>query len=85
MDRAGRLVIPAAARAALRLQPGQEFEVRVVDGWLIEIEPVDVPLRLVEEEGLLVLEPEEPVEPLTDQQVREAIERDRADREERWV
>ena len=85
MDKAGRLVIPAPARAALRLQPGQQFEVRVVDGSVIEIEPVDVPLRLVEEDGLLVLKAEEPVEPVTDEEVRDAIERDRADREQRWV
>jgi AbrB family looped-hinge helix DNA binding protein len=85
MDRAGRVVIPAATRAALRLQPGQEFELRVIDGWLIEIEPVSVPMRLVEEGGLLVLEAEEPVEPLLDEQVREAIELDRAEREQRWT
>jgi AbrB family looped-hinge helix DNA binding protein len=83
MDSAGRLVIPAPARSALHLEAGQEFEVRVVDGWLIEIEPVGVPVKLVEEDGLLVLEPEEPVEQLTDAHVRDAIERDRAEREQR--
>jgi hypothetical protein len=57
----------------------------VIDGWLIEIEPVSVPMRLVEEGGLLVLEAEEPVEPLLDEQVREAIELDRAEREQRWT
>jgi AbrB family looped-hinge helix DNA binding protein len=80
MDRAGRLVIPAAARATLGLQPGQEFEVRVVDGWLIEIEPLGVPVRLVDEDGLLVLDAEESVDSVTDEQVREAIDGQRAER-----
>jgi hypothetical protein len=42
-------------------------------------------MRLVEEGGLLVLEAKEPVEPLLDEQVREAIELDRAEREQRWT
>jgi hypothetical protein len=64
---------------------GQEFELSVIDGWLIDIETVRAPMRLVEDGGLLVLEAEEPVEPLLDEQVREVIELDRADREQRWT
>jgi AbrB family looped-hinge helix DNA binding protein len=84
MDAGGRVVIPAAVRAALELRPGQEFEVRVAAGTMIEIEPVDIPVRLVEEDGLLVLEAEGPVEPSSDDQVREAIELDRDERHRRW-
>lgn len=36
---------------------------------------VHVRLRLVEREGLLVAEPEEPPSPLTAEQVRETLER----------
>lgn len=85
IDMAGRVVVPKAVRAQLGLEAGQELEVRVVDGWLIQIEPVSVPVRLEERDGLPLLVPEERVTALTDDMVREAVERDREDREARWT
>jgi len=85
IDMAGRVVVPKAIRTQLGLEAGQELEVRVVDGRLIEIEPVSVPVRLEERGGLPVLVAEGPVPTLTGDMVREAIERDREDREARWT
>jgi len=84
MDRSGRVVIPSRARTQLALRPGQEFDVRVVEGRRLELELIGVPVRLVDEEGLLVLHAEDPVEPVTDDDVREAVERHRIEREQRW-
>ena len=85
IDMAGRLVVPKAVRAQLGLEAGQQLEVRVVDGWLIQIEPVSVPVRLEERDGLPVLVPDEHVPPVTDDMVRDAVERDRDDREAGWT
>ena len=86
MDPGGRVVIPAPARAALGLRPGQEFTVRVIDGGLIEFEPVEPEVRLViDDGGLPVLVTDGSVEPLTDDEVRAAIDADRDDRSKRWV
>jgi AbrB family looped-hinge helix DNA binding protein len=74
IDTAGRIVVPKPLREELGLRAGQEVEVRTRDG-LIEIEPVAAPLRLVERDGMLVAEPEEPLPPLTTEQVRETLER----------
>lgn len=78
-------MVPKAVRTQLGLEAGQELDVRVVDGRLIEIEPVSVPVRLEERDGLPVLVAEGPVPALTDDVVREAVERDREDREARWT
>jgi len=80
MDSAGRIVIPAAARAELHLSPGQELEVRVANGGIIELEPIDAPLTLIGEDGLLVLDAGPSAEPLSDDDVRAAIERVRVAR-----
>jgi AbrB family looped-hinge helix DNA binding protein len=84
MDRSGRMVIPARARTQLALRPGQEFDVRVVEGRCLELEPIGVPVQLVDEGGLPVLGADDPVEPLTDEDVREAVELQRIEREQRW-
>jgi AbrB family looped-hinge helix DNA binding protein len=84
IDGAGRLVIPAGARSALGLRPGQELEVRVVDAW-IEIEPVGVPVHVEEaDDGLPVLVADGPVEQSTVEDVRAAVEQDREERMRRW-
>lgn len=74
IDAAGRIVVPKPLREELGLRAGQALEVRARDG-ILEVEPVAARLRLVEREGLLVAEPEEPLPPLTAEQVRATLER----------
>ena len=76
IDKAGRLVLPKPVREELGLSAGQEVDVRVVGGQAI-LEPA-VPTWHLERHGrLTVLVPDGPVPPLTDAEVREAIERGR--------
>lgn len=71
------MVIPAGIRSALGFRPGQEIEVRVVDAWL-EIEPITTPVVVEQaDDGLPVLVADGPMEPVTVDDVREAIEHDR--------
>ena len=49
------------------------------------VEPIGAAVRLVDEDGLLVLDAAEQLEAPTDEQVRQAIELDRAERERRWT
>ena len=72
IDRAGRFVVPKRIRAEIGLPEGGEVEVSVRDG-RIEIEPVGR-ARLVERDGELVFETENPV-PLTADDVRDVLER----------
>ena len=74
IDAAGRVVVPKTIREELGLRSGQVIEVSLRDG-RIEIEPVPVALRLVERGGVAVAESEEPLPPLTIQQVRDTFER----------
>ena len=43
----------------------------------VEIEPVSVPMRLVEREGVTVAEPDIPLPTLSSEQVRELLEQSR--------
>src|SRR5438105_14476109 len=73
IDRAGRLVLPKPIRDELGLTAGQEIDIRVERGQAI-IEPT-VPTWHVERRGrLTVLVPDGPVAPLTDAEVRKAID-----------
>jgi len=74
IDAAGRVVVPKALRDELGLRAGQDVEISLRDG-RIEIEPVPVPMRLVNKGGILVAEPERPLPPLTTDLVRETLER----------
>ncbi len=74
IDRAGRILIPKPLRDALGLRPGQQVEIAAREGG-IEIQPVPTPLGLVERDGVLVAEPEEPLPPLTVDRVRGTLER----------
>jgi AbrB family looped-hinge helix DNA binding protein len=79
IDADGRLVIPEEIRRQANLQPGDPLEVRWQDG-RIEIEPVFLPIRLVRKGHLVVAVTDEPVEPLTLEQVeaiRQAIRDER--------
>jgi AbrB family looped-hinge helix DNA binding protein len=73
IDRAGRLVVPKGLREELGIEPGQPLTARVSDGRL-EVEPVPVDVRLVERDGLLVFEPNDTMDVLTVDAVREALE-----------
>ena len=72
IDAAGRLVVPKRLRDELGLVAGTEVEIEAVDGHL----EIVVPSRVRVEEGPygphIVAEG---AEPLTDEQVREVVER----------
>lgn len=84
VDNAGRIVLPKPIREAAGLTGGQEVDVRLV-GIVIEIEPIQPAVRMRERPGRLpVLEVDGPVDPITDDDVRAALEDQRAERERRW-
>jgi AbrB family looped-hinge helix DNA binding protein len=76
IDGAGRVVIPKSLRERLGLQGGEVLDIRERDG-RIEIEPAPTPMRLAEREGTAAAVPEEDLPPLTDEIVRETVERTR--------
>lgn len=76
IDSAGRVVIPKAIRARLGLSGGVSVEIQERDG-KVEIEAAPAAMSLVEKEGALVVVPDEELPSLTDELVREAIERSR--------
>lgn len=85
VDRAGRIVVPKAIREAAGLTNGQEVEVRLA-GAVVEIEPIQPVVRMRTRAGRLpVLEVEGEVEPVTDDDVRAALEAQRGEREHRWA
>jgi AbrB family looped-hinge helix DNA binding protein len=69
-------VIPKALRQRLGLKGGDELDVRERDG-RIEIEPAATPMALVERGGTSAAVPEQDLPPLTDEVVRETLERTR--------
>lgn len=73
IDKAGRVVIPIGIRHALALDPGTELDVRMQDGH-VELSPVTPNIRLVERDGIHVLEADGPMSPLTTEMVREVLE-----------
>ena len=76
IDDAGRLVIPKALRDRAGLATSQEVEVTERDG-VIEIEPAATPMRLVRRRRGVAAVAEAEVPSLTDDLVRETIERTR--------
>lgn len=76
IDAAGRVVIPKPLRDRLGLAAGGALELTEREG-RIEIEPAATPMRLVPRKGGRVAVPEAPLPPLTDEIVRETIERTR--------
>lgn len=75
IDAGGRVVIPKPVRDRLGLHPGAEVEVVEADG-KVEISPAVAPIEVVEVAGRLVARGEG-LPPLTDETVRETIERTR--------
>ena len=76
IDSAGRVVIPKPLRARLGLERGRVVEIRERDG-RIEIEPASTPMSLARRGGGPVAVPEGKLPPLTDELVRDTIERTR--------
>lgn len=74
IDGAGRVVIPKPLRDEAGLLAGAEVDVELRDG-KIEIEAVPVPMRLVRRGGKFVIESEGDVPPLTDEDVRDVLDR----------
>lgn len=74
IDGAGRLVVPKAIRDRLGLVGGSELEITERDG-RIEVEPAPSAIRLVPKGDFLVAEPTQPLPPLTDEIVRQTLER----------
>jgi len=76
IDTAGRIVVPKALRERLGLSGGREVDIREREGRL-EIEPAPVPMSLVKRRGGGVAVPARKLPPLTDEIVRDTIERTR--------
>jgi AbrB family looped-hinge helix DNA binding protein len=76
IDRAGRLVLPKPVRDELGLVPGQEIEVTVESGRAI-VEPRVVTWHIERHGRVSVLVPDGPIPLITDQDVRDAMERGR--------
>jgi AbrB family looped-hinge helix DNA binding protein len=76
IDGAGRVVIPKPLRERLGLQGGEALDIRERDG-RIEIEPAATPMRLAGRRETTTAVPEEDLPPLTDEIVRETVERTR--------
>lgn len=76
IDAAGRVVIPKSLRAALGLSAGQPLEITERDGRL-EIVPAPTPMRLVDDGDGVVAVADTDMPPLTEELVRETLERTR--------
>lgn len=74
IDGAGRLVIPKALRDRLGLAAGTEVEVDERDG-VIEIQPTPAPMDLVDDHGVWVARSAKALPPMTDDVVRETLDR----------
>lgn len=76
IDAAGRVVIPKPIRERLRLTAHREIEVRD-RGDHVAITPVPAEVRLVERDGVPILEADEPLPVLRAEEVRDVLERTR--------
>lgn len=74
IDAAGRVVIPKRIRDRLGLRGNEQVEIVERDG-RIEIEPAPTEVDLVPEGSVLVARPREPLPVLTDEIVRETLDR----------
>lgn len=73
--KAGRIVVPKALRDELGLSGGAEVETSLVDGH-IEIEPAPIHMWLAQDEhGYWVAATDRPMPTLTQELVRETLER----------
>jgi AbrB family looped-hinge helix DNA binding protein len=74
IDPAGRLVIPKRIRDRLGLRGNEQVEITERDG-RIEIEPAPTEVELIREGSVLVARPDCALPPLTDEIVRETLDR----------
>lgn len=74
IDSAGRVVLPKALRDRLGLVGGSELDIVEVDG-VIEIKPVPILARKVMTDVGAVIAADGDVAPMTDDDVRRALER----------
>jgi AbrB family looped-hinge helix DNA binding protein len=74
IDAAGRVVVPKGIRLRLGLTGGETIEIRERDG-VIELEPAATPMTLEDRDGVIVAVPDPPLPRLTDETVRETLER----------
>lgn len=74
IDSAGRIVVPKAIRDELALYGGQEVELTAVDG-RIEIEVPLTPMHMERRGRAYVAVPDVPMPPLTDELVRETLDK----------
>ena len=74
IDRAGRLVLPKRIRDAAGIAPGAELQIRFADG-RIEIEPAPLEVKLVKRGSLTIAVPSKRVPPLTEEVVRQTIDK----------
>ena len=74
IDAAGRLVVPKPLRDELGIAAPTELEAAARDG-VIELSVADIPSRVEERDGTPVIVSDDPVEPLTADEVRAAIDR----------
>ena len=76
IDGAGRIVIPKAVRVRLGLAAGEPLDLRERDGYL-EIEPEPTAMRLIKRRGGVVAVPDKRLPTLSDEVVRDTLERSR--------
>jgi bifunctional DNA-binding transcriptional regulator/antitoxin component of YhaV-PrlF toxin-antitoxin module len=74
IDAAGRLVVPKPLRDELGIGGPAELEAAARDG-VIELTIADVPARVEDRQGTPVIVTDQPVAPLTADDVRAAIDR----------
>jgi bifunctional DNA-binding transcriptional regulator/antitoxin component of YhaV-PrlF toxin-antitoxin module len=74
IDGVGRLVIPKSLREELGVDAPTDLELTVADGRL-ELTVPDVPARVQERGGLPVIVTDEPMQPLSVDEARAAVER----------
>ncbi|MGI8685435.1 MAG: AbrB/MazE/SpoVT family DNA-binding domain-containing protein [Acidimicrobiales bacterium] len=76
IDGAGRVVVPKSIRDSLGLAAGQPLEIIERNG-AAELRPVGRRVWIEERDGAFVAVTEEPVPPLTTDEVRDLVERSR--------
>lgn len=74
IDGVGRMVIPKRLREEVGITQATELELTVIDGRL-EITMPDVRAHVEERDGVAVIVPDEPIQSMTADDTRDAIDR----------